>query len=304
MIEQVSLLAVKVSPAWNGPASTHGPGSAINLLVAARIGRAKSLVFDIIHSLANRQMRFPLRAFSIFLFVVMSCGPADHARPPAAGSEASSPRAIVIGFLGGYVRHDNRIHAGVQIADRLRKDFPSGVDIEVFENHRGEQAHQEILELLDTDHNGSLSSEEKKNARIIIYGHSWGASETVMLARALERDGIPVLLTIQVDSVPKHGIDDSEIPANVEQAINFYQANGVIHGLREIHAADPSRTQIIGNFQLDYDAHPVQCAGYPWFARLFERPHIEIECDPNVQDRVESLIRSKLPSPVEHASAK
>ena len=245
-------------------------------------------------------MRFPLRAFSLFLFVVLGCGPA---RPRPAGTETKAPGAIVIGFLGGYVRHDNRIHSVVQIAERLRRDYPSHVDVEVFENHRGFQAHQQVLDLLDTDHNGSLSPEEKKNARIIIYGHSWGASETVNLARALERDGVPVLLTIQVDSVPKGGVDDAEIPANVEQAANFFQSNGIVHGLREIHAADPSRTQIIGNFQFDYDAHPVRCEGYPWFARLLERPHIEIECDPNVQDRVESLIRSKLPSFAEHASA-
>ncbi len=246
-------------------------------------------------------MRFPLRAFSLFLFVTLGCGHA-HRRP--AGSETKPPGAIVIGFLGGYVRHDNRIHSAVQIAERLRRDYPSDVEVEVFENHRGYQAHQQILDLLDADHDGSLSPEEKKSARIIIYGHSWGGSETVTLARALEKDGIPVLLTIQVDSIPKGRVDDAEIPANVEQAVNFYQSNGLIHGLREIHAADPSRTQIIGNFQFDYDAHPVRCEGYPWFARLLENPHIEIECDPNVQDRVESLIRSKLPSLVEHASAK
>jgi hypothetical protein len=249
-------------------------------------------------------MRLPFRAFSPFLFILLTCGPADLARPRAAGGESSSPRAIVIGFVGGFIRHDNRIHGGVQIADRLRKDYPSGVNVQMFENHRGENAHQQILELLDTDHDGSLSADEKKDAHIIIYGHSWGGSETVALARALEKDGIPVVLTIQVDSVPKGGADDAEIPANVEQAANFYQSNGLIHGRREIYAADPARTQIIGNFQLDYDAHPVRCDRYPWFARLLERPHIEIECDPSVQERVESLIRSKLPSPVEHASAK
>jgi hypothetical protein len=249
-------------------------------------------------------MRFPLRAFSLFLFVTLGCGPAGPARPRPDGAEPDSPRAIVIGFVGGFIRHDNHIHGGVQIADRLRKDYPSGVDVEVFENHRGEDAHQQILELLDANHDGSLSPEEKQNARIIIYGHSWGGSETVALARALEKDGIPVLLTIQVDSVPKNGADDAEIPANVEQAANFYQPNGLIHGQREIHAADPSRTQIIGNFLFDYDAHPIRCEGYPWFARVFEAPHIEIECDPKVQDRIVSLIRSKLSPPIEHASAK
>jgi len=249
-------------------------------------------------------MRFSLRILSFFNFIMLTCGPAGLPRARAAGSESVPPRAIVIGFVGGFIRHDSRIHGGVQIADRLRKDYPSGVDVEVFENHRGELAHRQILRLLDTDHDGSLSAEEKKNAHIIIYGHSWGGSETVALARALERDGIPVLLTIQVDSVPKGGTNDAEIPPNVEQAANFYQSNGLLHGVRKIHAADPSRTQIIGNFQFDYHARPIRCDRYPWFARLFEKPHIEIECDPVVQDRIESLIRSKLPAPAEHAPEK
>jgi hypothetical protein len=59
---------------------------------------------------------------------------------------------------------------------------------------------------------------ENGSARIAIYGHSWGASETVTLARELERDGIPVVLTIQVDSVPKPGQNDIWIPGNVSQA--------------------------------------------------------------------------------------
>jgi len=32
-----------------------------------------------------------------------------------------------------------------------------------------------------------------------------------------------------------------------------------------------------------------------WYARLFMRPHVEIEYDPGVWNQVESLIRSELP---------
>jgi hypothetical protein len=126
------------------------------------IARARIFVLAIIHSLAVPQMRFSPRALFLLLAIPLTCGPTDVARTRATGSESRLPRAIVIGFVGGFIRHDNRIHGGVQIADRLRKDYPSGVYIEVFENHRGEQAHQLILRLLDTDHDGSLSAEEKR----------------------------------------------------------------------------------------------------------------------------------------------
>jgi hypothetical protein len=241
----------------------------------------------------------------LFLLVslALTLGQGGSANPASTVETTATSPVIVIGFVGGFISRDNAVHGGVQLAARLRKDYPSRVFVQVYENHQAEKAHQEILRLLDTDHDGELSAEEKQKARIIIYGHSWGASETVNLARALQSDGIPVLLTIQVDSVAKPGQDDSLIPTNVAQAVNFYQSNGFLHGRSQIRAADPSHTQIVENVRFDYAANPVRCEGYPWFARAFEKPHIEIECDPKVLNRVESLIRSKLPSTALSAAA-
>lgn len=207
----------------------------------------------------------------------------------------AAPPLIVIGFVGGFVRQNDTVHQEVQLANHLRRDNPTEMKVEIFANHLARQAHQEILHLLDTDRDGRLSAEEKSSARIVLYGHSWGASEAVTMARALQKDGVPLLLTIQVDSVSKMGQDDRVIPANVAQAINFYQLDGLLHGRREILAADPSRTEILGNFQSAYKTKPVNCDGYPWYARIFMKPHIEIESDPGVWNRIESLIRSKLP---------
>ena len=240
---------------------------------------------------------FQRSAASIFIFSI--CSPHYFAATPARAvsdgvSGGLQPPALVIGFVGGFVRHNDKVHQEVQLAARLKDEYPSGVEVKIFENHVARQAHQEILRVLDTDHNGTLSVAEKRNARIVLYGHSWGASETVTMARTLEKDGVPVLLTIQVDSVSKFGQDDRVIPANVAQAINFYQLDGLLHGQRQIVADDPSRTLILGNFQLDYKANPVNCDGYPWYAKMFMKPHIEIESDPTVWNRVEALVRSKL----------
>ncbi len=202
---------------------------------------------------------------------------------------------IVVGFVGGFVRHDNAVHSPVQLAARIRDGYRSGVQVEVFENRRREQAYQEILKLLDADHDGKLSEEEKRGAQIIVYGMSWGGSETVALARELEAQKIPVLLTIQVDSVAKMGQNDAVIPANVGEAANFYQADGLLHGQTEIRAADGASTKILGNFRFEYGAKNLKCENYPWYDRMFTKYHTEIECDPAVWSRVESLIRGKLP---------
>lgn len=225
------------------------------------------------------------------LFVLGQDGPAGGVAPQESDAK---PPVIVVGFVGGFVRHDNMVHSGVQVAAHLREAYPSGVHVEVFENRRREKAHREILSFLDTDHDGTLSAEEKQKARIIIYGISWGASETVELARELEKDGIPVLLTVQVDSIAKVRENDEVIPANVREAVNFYQPNGLFHGQPQIRAADGTRTRILGNFRSSYKSKSIRCDKYPWYDRIFFKYHTEIECDPAVWNKVEFLIRSKL----------
>jgi len=104
-----------------------------------------------------------------------------------------------------------------------------------------------------------------------------------------------VLLTIQIDSVEKSNQDDRSIPPNVREAINFYQTEGLLHGRSSIAAMDPRQTTILGNFESSYREHPIRCTGFPWFARMFMRPHIEIENDPSVWTRIVDLIRAKMP---------
>jgi len=258
-----------------------------------------SRVFLII-SLTNFATIFRVRLASaaglaLLLAMVGSTGQIVVARPLPDDDPAVVTPAIVIGFLGGFIAHDNPVHSEVQLAARLRKEYPTGVHVQTFESYRGGKAEKEILRILDANRDGILSREEKQSARIIIYGHSWGASQTIALARALQKNGIPVLLTIQVDSVSKHGSNDMMIPANVAQAVNFYQPHGIIHGSHDIHAADSTSTRIIGNLRFDYQKSPLNCSEYPWYDRIFVKPHTQIECDPKIWAQVESLIRANLP---------
>jgi hypothetical protein len=216
---------------------------------------------------------------------------------PIPGNEAATkPPAMIIGFVGGFIAHDNPVHSEVQLAARLRKELQVGVNVETYESYRGGKARQAILKLLDTNHDGTLTMQEKQNARIILYGHSWGGAEAIYLARALEKDGIPVLLTVQVDSIAAPGRDDLTIPANVAQAANFYQPHGILQGHHDIRAANPSRTRIIGNFKFDYEKSALTCSEYPWYDRILVKPHTQIECDPAIWNQVDSLIRTNLAS--------
>jgi pimeloyl-ACP methyl ester carboxylesterase len=196
----------------------------------------------------------------------------------------------VIGFMGGRVRAGNLVHREARLTRDLERRYPNTVRAMTFANRDEAVALRSVLDLLDTDRDGRLSDDEKAAARIVLFGHSWGASEAVNLAQELDRHSIPVLLTIQVDSVRKHGENDGSIPANVREAINFYQTEGMLHGRRSIHAIDPTRTTILGSYESTYKMTHVSCAGFPWFARTFMMPHIEIENDVAVWNRIDALI--------------
>ncbi len=225
----------------------------------------------------------------------------------ADGAVASRPAAtvsyILVGFAGGFTRHDNPRHGPVRLAQRIQRDLPKGASIQVFENRHRKAAYKAILRVLDSNHDGVLSDQEKSQARIILFGHSWGAAAVVLLSRELDRAGIRVLLTVQVDSVAKPWQSDKVIPDNVAEAVNFYQPHGLIHGRAEITAADDSKTQILGNYRFDYRKEPVQCRGASRFQQIFTPSHVQSDCDPRLWSQVEELVRQRMkPQPANVAA--
>ncbi len=209
-------------------------------------------------------------------------------------TSSASPESIVIGFVGGFVGHNDLHHGPVQLARRMGRSLPQGTYIQIFENRRRKQACETILRLLDGDHDGVLSAQEKARARIILFGHSWGAAAAVLLARDLRRKGVPVMLTVQVDSIAKMWQNDSVIPDNVAAAINFYQPHGILHGEAQIMAANPGKTKILGNYRMDYRKHPVSCPDASWADRFFTAGHVQSECDPQVWSQIENMMRERL----------
>jgi pimeloyl-ACP methyl ester carboxylesterase len=236
--------------------------------------------------------RWASSALCLAAALATACAPGVKAQIGAQDAPALRLPAplIVIGFMGGHVRAGNLVHREALLVRDLERRYPTAVRAMTFANSDEAAALHSVLSLLDTENSGALSDDEKAAARIVIFGHSWGASEAVNLAQELDRRGVPVLLTIQVDSVRKHGEDDGSIPANVREAVNFYQTDGVLHGRSSIQAVDPARTKILGSYESTYKIVPVSCAGFPWFARAFMKPHIEIENDVAVWDQIDALI--------------
>ena len=244
-------------------------------------------------------MAFARPGLASLLGLALSCLPFAVSAIAAEGAPVSitskaGPTTLVFGFMGGFVRHDDARHPAVKFIKQLREQYPGVVDARVFENRKYGEAYKIIRQRLDEDHDGKLSDREKTPARILLFGTSWGGSAVVYLARRLNEEGIPVLLTVQIDSVAKIGHDDSVIPPNVHQAVNYYQTHGWVRGRRRIVAQDPMRTKILGNFLLSYDKDPVSCDNFPWYDYIV-KTHVESECDPKVWSDIEALVRRELP---------
>jgi len=210
-------------------------------------------------------------------------------QPIASGGHASAP-VIVVGFVGGFVHRDDLRHSEVQLAQKLQSSHPEHLRVAMFQNWHRRAAHQTILRWLNTGREGHLTDEERRGAHIILFGHSWGGAAVISLARELQQEKIPVLLTIQVDSIAKPGHDDRVVPANVAYAVNFYQTRGLLHGRPRITAADPAQTRILGDFFQNYNKPPTECSRYPWLTRHLFSGHTAIECDPLVWSQIEDLI--------------
>lgn len=210
-------------------------------------------------------------------------------------SQSYTP-VIVIGFLGGFVPHDEPHHPEVRLIEDLRHENPNHIYFGLFENRKVGEAYKTILRLLSAQKGGTLPDDERRQARIMLFGHSWGASAVVALSRKLEQAGLPVTLTIQIDSVAKPFQNDWLIPANVSQALNVYQTHGLIHGRRRIVPADSKRTTILGNFLWEYKGESEACRGFSWRGRLLSKGHTQIECDPKIWSQVRELILGRLPN--------
>ena len=65
----------------------------------------------------------------------------DAVRPKAP----VAPSNIVIGFVGGFVRHDNPHQGPVQFAQQIQRTVPKDTYVRVFENRRRKQAYETIL---------------------------------------------------------------------------------------------------------------------------------------------------------------
>jgi hypothetical protein len=199
---------------------------------------------------------------------------------------------LVIGFLGAWEEWDNEKRSVRKLALDLRARNLPGVFVETAGNHDRKTVLKFIRKALDQNRDKKLDQAEKQSVAIICYGQSFGGAACVKLARELDKLGIAIRLTVQVDSI---GRDDDWIPPNVSRALNMYQHDpGPVWGEANIKAVDPARTTILGNIRFFYFFRNVDMSNYPRAARRMGIAHWKMDNDPIVWKSVETAILAEI----------
>lgn len=183
-----------------------------------------------------------------------------EAKPDLPASKAENSRVLVIGFVGG-MRSPHDLKQGVvQIGNRLKRIGKPELQVEMYRHWSWRKAYDLIYQNIDLDRDEKLSSEELECApRIVLYGHSLGGWAVIKLSRSLEKVGIPVELTVQIDSV---GIGDDAVPRNVKYAANFYQRTTILlRGEERLRVEDESKTTVLGNYLINRLGHEAVARG-------------------------------------------
>jgi hypothetical protein len=229
-----------------------------------------------------------------FLVILTHTCAARGIRPTdfTAPSPLPDGSLMVVGFLGAWDSWDNPKRGVRKLALSLRERRLPGVYVDTAGNHSRRTVLKFLKTALDADKNGKVGAAEARRTQVILYGQSFGAAACVKLARDLQKLGVTVRLTVQVDSI---GRGDGVIPANVLRAANLYQRDpGPIRGESRIRAADPSKTEILANIPFTYLFRKVDMPDYPAVARRIGLSHWKMDNDPIVWRLVEAFILTEI----------
>lgn len=205
-------------------------------------------------------------------------------------------QTLIIGVVGGWERWDNPVRCIRRTAIEIKRMKLPDVYVETVENHKLQLAEELIRKVFDFNRDGTLSPDEAKGARVILFGQSLGGRAALRFARTLQQMQVDVLLAFVVDA---YGKDSYKVPPNVRVAANIYQRDHImVKGAEEIIAEDPSRTQILYNKRVTYKGREktIDASEHSGFHRFFMGAHIYLEYDLVVWDEVRRTIISAIPS--------
>lgn len=188
---------------------------------------------------------------------------------------------VIVGFTGGREGRDadrsGVVRLGHSVADSA-KDDPN-VTVRLYNNAEWPEAGRDILDIVQR------SGVPASAPLVVAYGHSLGGGSIGRLARMLEAEGVDIDLAVYIDAF---GVRNPRLPANIRQAVNFYQRTGLLRGLplrgkRKLIPEDPDATTLLGSYRMTPDT-PV--FGWRWslMQPLLYRQHHRLAHDARIRD--------------------
>jgi hypothetical protein len=188
-----------------------------------------------------------------FVFGAPHPPPSKRPTPTDRVTQPADCKIVYAGFVGA-METSNHKHSGVvQIRDILRGPGYGDVCAESFVPISWASGRDWILTHF-ASHPGRLTeSEILQSPRVILVGHSTGGWAVISVARDLRNKGIPVELTVQVDSV---GVTDSTVPRNVRTCAIFHARDILMFmTTKKVRMEDPLHTRLLANIVVENASH-------------------------------------------------
>jgi hypothetical protein len=162
-------------------------------------------------------------------------------------------KILYVGIVGGLETPNNKRSGIVQVRDTLRDPAYTEVCARTFSPYDWMAGRSWILSHFP-QHTGPMTEIELGQApKVVLACHSLGGWAVISVARSLDREGIPVELTVQVDSV---GITDHTVPKNVKEAAIFHARDILMFmTTKEIKTEDANRTKLVANIRVEGVGH-------------------------------------------------
>lgn len=162
-------------------------------------------------------------------------------------------KIVYLGVVGALETANNSRSGVVQIREMLNQPAHGDVCAKTFSPYSWRSGLHYVLKHFPS-HSGVLTQNELDHApKIILVGHSMGGWAVILMARNLKSKGIPVELSIQVDSV---GITDKTVPSNVKTAAIFHARDILVFiTTKEIRAEEPRKTRLAANVLVRHAGH-------------------------------------------------
>jgi len=208
-----------------------------------------------VHGAKTGVRRTALAAIAVFCFVAALVTPVRTAAKP----KVDNCRVLVVAFVGGLGMARFPPSMASSLLNEMRSVEPTEVCVMPVSTYVPWTAAPWVRKHLKR-HAADVTAgrDDGPEPQIIVIGYSLGVPHALGFARTMNREHVPIEMLVAVDS---KGFTKGVISPNVKTAANYYERElfpmlwPLYYGKRNLRAEDPSKTDFLGNIQIEHEGH-------------------------------------------------